>query len=482
MSVPHPYPCRPNRTRGIAAFTALALAGATVARADEAAEGSAAERRAGELGIGSAGAVRRLVRSGPTPAQLRAAGGRDRPDSLTHPLPDRPIGRGHGSGTDGYHKALDVIAPEGTPILAAESGLVVYVGDELRGYGNLVAILHPGGWVTYYAHCSDFLVRTGQRVRRGGRIARVGNTGISHGPHLHFELWMGGEKVDPFPFLRPRPAVPRSGPLPYQGHRVRRGETLASLSARYGVPVPELREANHLDAGVALRTGWQILVPRRYESRPDPEPPSDADDGTYVVRAGDTLSDLAVRFDIPVAELARWNDLADANRIRAGMVLVLGGEAAAPEEESGEAGPERVAGGVETASGEGPIAPPAAVREDRYTVRAGDTLVSIGRALGIPAADLAAANDLGNPDRLIVGAVLRVPDVGGGPAEDRVTPDGEAPPEAFEVVYVVRAGDSIWSIARRFGTSVRRVRALNPALGEDDRIVAGQRLRVPRER
>ena len=94
------------------------------------------------------------------------------------------------------HKGIDIAAKAGTPVIAAESGKVVYSGWQ-NGYGNFVAIDHGAGYVSRYAHSSKLLVRSGQIVTQGQRIALVGNTGKSTGPHLHFELTNNGVPRNP---------------------------------------------------------------------------------------------------------------------------------------------------------------------------------------------------------------------------------------------------------------------------------------------
>ena len=100
-----------------------------------------------------------------------------------------------------YHTGVDFPAPEGTPVLAARTG-VVTVARWIGGYGNVVAIKHTLGVSTVYAHLSAFLVRVGQRVATGQPIGRVGSTGASSGPHLHFEVRVRGAAVDPLRAFR----------------------------------------------------------------------------------------------------------------------------------------------------------------------------------------------------------------------------------------------------------------------------------------
>ena len=90
-------------------------------------------------------------------------------------------------------------------MLAAGDGVVVYAGNEIRGFGNLVLIKHEKGWVTAYAHNDRLLVRRGQHVKRGQPIAKAGSSGGVASPQLHFEVRKGSRAVDPVKYLGPLP-------------------------------------------------------------------------------------------------------------------------------------------------------------------------------------------------------------------------------------------------------------------------------------
>ena len=96
---------------------------------------------------------------------------------------------------------INLAVPEGTPIKSAEDGVVAYAGSELKGYGNLVLVRHPNGFVTAYAHASDILVKRGETVKRGQVIAHAGQTGNVTSPQLHFEIRKGATPVDPAQYL-----------------------------------------------------------------------------------------------------------------------------------------------------------------------------------------------------------------------------------------------------------------------------------------
>ena len=107
---------------------------------------------------------------------------------------------GFGPKTNGQpNDGINIALPEGTPVKAAEDGVVAYAGNELKGYGNLVLVRHSNGYVTAYAHAKELLVKRGDPIKRGQMIARSGQTGNVDAPQLHFEIRKGPAPIDPMP-------------------------------------------------------------------------------------------------------------------------------------------------------------------------------------------------------------------------------------------------------------------------------------------
>jgi murein DD-endopeptidase MepM/ murein hydrolase activator NlpD len=108
----------------------------------------------------------------------------------------------YGAKTNGKsNDGINLAVPEGTPVKAAEDGVVAYSGNELKGYGNLVLVRHSNGYVTAYAHASELLVKRGDTIKRGQIIAKSGQSGEVASPQLHFEIRKGSSPVDPLQFL-----------------------------------------------------------------------------------------------------------------------------------------------------------------------------------------------------------------------------------------------------------------------------------------
>ena len=105
------------------------------------------------------------------------------------------------TGEEGFHKGLDFAGTLGEPVMAVAAGIVTWAGAR-SGYGTLVEINHGNGYMTRYAHNETALVSVGQAVTRGERIALMGSTGHSTGPHVHFEVLHNGRAIDPLLFVK----------------------------------------------------------------------------------------------------------------------------------------------------------------------------------------------------------------------------------------------------------------------------------------
>jgi murein DD-endopeptidase MepM/ murein hydrolase activator NlpD len=131
-------------------------------------------------------------------------------DGFVWPVEGSVISDFGAKGGGRYNDGINIAAAAGTPVRAAESGIVAYAGNEVRGFGNMLLLKHSHGWVTAYAHNGELLVQRGERVQRGQVIARVGQSGSVDRPQLHFEIRKGKRAVDPMQELR-RPSAAARG-------------------------------------------------------------------------------------------------------------------------------------------------------------------------------------------------------------------------------------------------------------------------------
>ncbi|MBI1777523.1 MAG: peptidoglycan DD-metalloendopeptidase family protein [Proteobacteria bacterium] len=165
--------------------------------------------------VSSAGTAAKPGRSGAATPEVAALSGPTR-RIARGPVPEPPPRGGRaflwpvrgtvlsnfGPQPGGLHNdGMNIAAPAGTSVRAADNGVVAYAGNELRGFGNLLLIKHAGGWVSAYAHNDKLLVHRGEEVKRGQVIARVGSTGSVTQPQVHFQLRRGQHAVDPRPYL-----------------------------------------------------------------------------------------------------------------------------------------------------------------------------------------------------------------------------------------------------------------------------------------
>jgi murein DD-endopeptidase MepM/ murein hydrolase activator NlpD len=185
-------------------------------------------RRAEGLGLVGPRTARLATAAAPPSGWVEAAraGGARPAGELLWPVPEGRLWRGFGprrgfrrsrhglvrTRRRHLHQGVDIGARQGSSIVAVADALVVYSDNRMSGYGNAVLLVHADGAVSLYAHCVETYVVPGQMVRRGQVIAAVGQTGIAHGAHLHFEYRERGRTIDPYRRFTEIPQLPPATP------------------------------------------------------------------------------------------------------------------------------------------------------------------------------------------------------------------------------------------------------------------------------
>jgi membrane-bound lytic murein transglycosylase D len=261
-------------------------------------------------------------------------------------------------------------------------------------------------------------------------------------------------------------AIPEDERVRFGAHVVERGDTLSKIARRYGTTIEALATANRMRSRTVIHPGQVLTVPvppgslatyRSFSARKFREATRDSipegDQEIYVVARGDTLGAIADSFGISLSELRALNDLPEgSSRIRAGQRLVVSSPETAPR--SGR--PPRPATPVASGAGE------------TYTVRSGDTLGAIADAHGIGLATLRRLNGMGSrATRIYPGQILVV---------GEAVKTAEVADVPGSTAYRIRRGDTLTTIARRFGVSVEELRRWNRI--DSDRIVVGQSITV----
>jgi murein DD-endopeptidase MepM/ murein hydrolase activator NlpD len=188
-------PASPPAVTAEAAHPAAAEPAAKpVVQAEASAEPKAAEA---PTPAQSAALRRQMAEVEPASAALPARAG----SGFIWPVRGRVVSDFGSKGGGLHNDGINIAASRGTPIRAAENGVVVYAGNELRGFGNLVLLRHVGGWMTAYGHADALTVERGDQVKRGQTIGRVGATGNVTSPQVHFEIRRGSRPVNPHDHL-----------------------------------------------------------------------------------------------------------------------------------------------------------------------------------------------------------------------------------------------------------------------------------------
>lgn len=145
--------------------------------------------------------VKALASAPATPVKISSPPPRRAGAKFLQPVTGKILS-GYGPKHDGLHNdGINIAAARGTPVKAAENGVVVYVGNELKGSGNLILIRHADRYMSAYAHLNDFAVKRGDTVQRGQTVGTVGSTGAVTAPQLHFEIRQGTKAVNPQGYL-----------------------------------------------------------------------------------------------------------------------------------------------------------------------------------------------------------------------------------------------------------------------------------------
>ncbi|MFC5998384.1 LysM peptidoglycan-binding domain-containing protein [Quadrisphaera sp. GCM10027208] len=240
---------------------------------------------------------------------------------------------------------------------------------------------------------------------------------------------------------------------------VRAGDTVSHIAVRTGTSVSAIVSANGLDSRATIRVGQRLTVPGPSATRgPAPAAPTAL---RYTVRAGDTVSHIAARTGTSVSAIVSANGLDSRALIRVGQTLTIPSATSASPSSSSSPAPAGGASGQTTDSG-----------QTTYTVRAGDTVSHIAARTGLPMTEILRLNGLSATSIIRTGQTLRLP----GAAAP--TPP-VAPVVRSTRPYTVRAGDTLSHIAVREGTTVAALREANPGLDGPGTIRVGQQLRLP---
>lgn len=167
-----------------------------------------------DLGLGTLHTAHALLRTAPRPEWVEAVAGR-RSSTMLWPVESGSFGRGFGYTRKErkalQHDGVDIGAEPGQPVRSVNDGIVAYSDNQVNGYGNMIVVVHKDASASFYCHHRANYVFAGQQVKRGQVVGEVGTTGISRGPHLHFEWHVNGRPKDPMPRMVGKPK--RNNPL-----------------------------------------------------------------------------------------------------------------------------------------------------------------------------------------------------------------------------------------------------------------------------
>ncbi len=338
------------------------------------------------------------------------------------------------------HEGIDLKAQVGDNIYAAFDG-VVRLAKYNGAYGNCLVIRHYNGLETVYGHASKLLVKVNDVVKGGDVVALAGNTGRSTGSHLHFEVRVGGNIINPTYILDTDKRQIRDTTLHVT---MRNGRLFASIN-----PSEEVREAEILK---------EISI--RY----------------YTVKSGDNLSTIASRNGTNVTTLCRLNGISSKSVLRIGQRLIVrDGITVAPKTTT--ASTTSTASTTTTATAATTTATTAAKTTTKatttYTVKKGDTLGKIAKNNGTTIADLCALNGISRNTTLQIGQRLQI----AGTGTSANTSGTQVASSATPTYYKVQKGDTLDKIAKRHGTTISEICRLS-GISSKSTLQIGQQLTI----
>ena len=271
--------------------------------------------------------------------------------------------------------------------------------------------------------------------------------------HYKLKIPVGSKKT----FLAAYDGMPSPKETSWVKHQIRRGETVSTIAARYGVSQYAIFEANNLSRRSKIYAGKTLIVPvpldRSYSGGGKQDHEYTAENSIYVVRSGDTMWDIARAFGTSVDQLRRINYIERGSRIYVGQKLKIPSSATNLREKSVSKPPRVYASQESSSSSSGGTS--------KYKVRSGDTLWDIARQFGTTTSHLRKLNGLGRSSRIYPGQVLAVSGSGG----------------SEYIVYKVRRGDTLSEIARRYRTSISRILTAN-GITDPDELKIGDQLKI----
>ncbi len=339
------------------------------------------------------------------------------------------------------HAGIDIKALKGDNLYAAFDG-VVRLSKYYSSYGNCVIIRHSNGLETLYAHATKLLVEVNDEVKAGDIIALAGSTGRSTGSHLHFEVRVSGNYIDPALILDTENRKIKDANLYVT---MRNGRLFASNNDS-----EEEREAYILQ---------QISI--KY----------------YPVRSGDVLSRIAANNGTTVSTLCRLNGIKSTSTLRIGQRLIVrDGIKVPPKSTTTEAATSSTSASApqgETKGTPSAAAAPSSGGVVEYRVKKGDTLSTIAARYGTSVTAICNQSGITSRSTLQIGQRLLIP-TSGGSSSTAASSSASTPSVEY---YRVKSGDTLSAIAKRYGTTVNKLCSLN-GISSTSTLSINQRLRV----